>query len=993
MAHGTLAPLLRYLRGVAGADGPLTDGQLIARYADHDDEAAFAALVRRHARLVLAACRQVLSDDADIEDAFQATFLVLVRRAKLVRWRASIGSWLFGVAHRVAVRARADARRRRRHEGAAREPSPTAADPPDLSWREACAMLHDELDRLPDKFRLPLLLCYLDGKSRDEAARELGWTAGSVKGRLERGRAVLRDRLLRRGVTLTAGLFAALGDSSRAGTVPARLVDTTLSLGTGTPAAAGAAGVLADGVLRTMGLLKLKLACAVALLGVLGIGLGARGPWASANDPAPRRPAAERPADPAKGGDDDGNVLVYGGRVLDPDGKPFAGAKVYLTYFVFGGSRYVERATSGPDGGFRFTVARGDFETSGSAEPWTHAYVVATAAGFGPVSASPRSPNQPTDLTLRLAPDLPVKGRVVDLEGRPVPGVHVVVDQISYLQGEGGRHIPFDAPKDQVRMGGDIINTNSIVPDAVTDRDGRFEITGLGRDRRIDVVIEGPTIERRSAVIVTRMQPTRQVPGSGSVDRQRGRPTRMQYGAEFTHVIGPCKPIAGVVRDKATGQPVAGIHVLKPHDRSDEAFAFATTDKHGRYRLVGLPRAESHELHFDPGPGRPYFQTTARVAANAPGVEPVVFDIALKRTPVVRGRLTEVATDRPVAAVVEYRPLADNPHLRTRPEWAASNGMQTRAQVRADRDSRYVVPALPGRGVVFVSKERGYRPVRVEPATLYKSILDPTDPVLLNCKPQPVSLGQSSAYGVVDLGADAKEGVCNLTLDAGRTVEVYALAPDGAPLRDVQWHGQYPAASGRVDGPASLEQGIDTVKELADGEGRRLFLWTADRRLAGHRTLQGTETGRVPVVLRLTATLTGRVVDEEAKPLEGVVVQILYEDADGRACVLVPPGVRIQTGAEGKRDQPVYGQFSVRPAGGQYSDADGRFRLAGLFAELPCVVRALVTRPDDRPGATTRILVGTKVIARQTFRPGVTTDLGTVRIDWGAAAAPAPPSK
>src|SRR5262245_29671143 len=156
--------------------------QLLERYLAERDPAAFTALMRRHSRLVLSACRRVLSDEADIEDAFQATFLVLVHKASSVRWQASIGCWLYSVAHRVAVQARGGTARRRRHEGRASTRRPEAAEPADPSWRDACAVLHEELNRLPDRFRLPLLLCYLEGKSREEAASELGCSAGSVKG-------------------------------------------------------------------------------------------------------------------------------------------------------------------------------------------------------------------------------------------------------------------------------------------------------------------------------------------------------------------------------------------------------------------------------------------------------------------------------------------------------------------------------------------------------------------------------------------------------------------------------------------------------------------------------------------------------------------------------------------------------------------------------------------------------------------------------------------
>src|SRR5205823_3533010 len=133
--------------------------ELLARYLADRDEAAFAELARRHERAVVAACRQVLSDPADIADAFQATFLVLLKKARAVEWRTSFGSWLYAVAHRVAVHARKAARKRLVKEARSAIKIESAAGLPDLSWREAVAVLHEELDRLPDRYRLPLLLC------------------------------------------------------------------------------------------------------------------------------------------------------------------------------------------------------------------------------------------------------------------------------------------------------------------------------------------------------------------------------------------------------------------------------------------------------------------------------------------------------------------------------------------------------------------------------------------------------------------------------------------------------------------------------------------------------------------------------------------------------------------------------------------------------------------------------------------------------------------
>jgi RNA polymerase sigma factor (sigma-70 family) len=185
----------------------LSEWQLLERYLEQRDEVAFEALVSRHGPMVLGVCRRMLGDSADVDDAFQATFLVLVRRARQLGPRDAIGPWLYGVAARVALRARCQAAHHRRHELIALEfPAVAALDrrvDPDMG-----EVLDQELSRLPSKYRSPLVLCYLEGRTHEEAARDLNWPVGTVKGRLARARDLLRSRLTRRGLAPTAGALA-----------------------------------------------------------------------------------------------------------------------------------------------------------------------------------------------------------------------------------------------------------------------------------------------------------------------------------------------------------------------------------------------------------------------------------------------------------------------------------------------------------------------------------------------------------------------------------------------------------------------------------------------------------------------------------------------------------------------------------------------------------------------------------------------------------------
>jgi RNA polymerase sigma-70 factor (ECF subfamily) len=205
--------LFRHLRGLAAA-GPLSqhpDRQLLERFTTGGDEAAFETLLRRHGPMVLGVCRRVLHDPHDADDAFQATFLVLTRKAASISKRDSVGGWLYQVAYNMALKAKASATARQRHERRAGDRSPV--DPlTELTGRELVAVLDEVLQQLPERYRAPLVLCYLEGKTRDEAAQQLGWTMGTLKRRLQQARTSLRRQLQHRGLAMPAALLAAQGD-------------------------------------------------------------------------------------------------------------------------------------------------------------------------------------------------------------------------------------------------------------------------------------------------------------------------------------------------------------------------------------------------------------------------------------------------------------------------------------------------------------------------------------------------------------------------------------------------------------------------------------------------------------------------------------------------------------------------------------------------------------------------------------------------------------
>jgi RNA polymerase sigma factor (sigma-70 family) len=210
MGRAPASVLLRHLHTLtaARAAGEASDRDLLRRFAVCRDEGAFVALVRRHGPMVFQVGRRTLANCQDAEDVFQATFLVLAAKAGARTWQESVGNWLYGVARHLALKARTAAARRAARE--VRATVPPSTDPlAEITGRELRSALDDELARLPEKYRAPLVLCYLEGATRDEAARQLGWPLGTLKSRVERGRELLRARLTRRGLTLGVALSAA----------------------------------------------------------------------------------------------------------------------------------------------------------------------------------------------------------------------------------------------------------------------------------------------------------------------------------------------------------------------------------------------------------------------------------------------------------------------------------------------------------------------------------------------------------------------------------------------------------------------------------------------------------------------------------------------------------------------------------------------------------------------------------------------------------------
>jgi RNA polymerase sigma factor (sigma-70 family) len=421
MASGELNKVIQYLHDVRREEqsGVLTDGDLLSRFLQHRDEAAFEALVRRHGPLVYGVCRRVLHQEQDAEDAFQATFLVLVRKAPTLRSPGTVANWLYGVANRTALELRRSGTRRRAKEANVMPRTEPVPDP-SADWRE---WLDEELARLPDKYRAVVVLCELEGKTRREAARELGCAEGTVASRLARGRTLLADRLLRRGVSLSAAaLAAALARESAKAGVPNGLVSATIRAAGRVLAGQAVATVVStrvasvtEGVLKTMFLTRLKIATTVLLVVTAGLGTAGLLYQLRAAEPAAQAPGARDP-DGAKPGDD---AFAVTGKVVDERGTPAAGVRVRLVAV----GRQGGSTTTDAEGIFRFTLS--------DRRGYERLLIADDAGGLRQGLAHFDKTENARGLRITLEPARSVTVRVVDGAGQPVGGARLALFEAS----------------------------------------------------------------------------------------------------------------------------------------------------------------------------------------------------------------------------------------------------------------------------------------------------------------------------------------------------------------------------------------------------------------------------------------------------------------------------------------------------------------------------------------------------------------------------------
>ncbi len=990
MSENALAASLRHLRSqMAGQRrNEESDEQLLDAFLIRRDEDAFAVLVRRHGPMVLHVCCRVLGQQQDAEDAFQAVFVLLARNAAGLRKKTALAGFLHGAAYRIALTAKRSAARRRKHEGSLRaltQPR-SPVDPTDeLSWREVRTLLDEEIARLPEKYRSVFVLYHLENLSREETGRRLGLPDATVAKRLAEARKRLGRRLARRGVELTAILAASTLAAQSASALSAGLMTTTIQAALATAAGDSLAGIASASVAElvkdgaaALSSGKFKWAMLLLALCLLG-GSGAWVGFRSEAVPSETPPANEKakltvPAQPAakdKGKD----AVAYAGCVLGPDGKPIAGARVYFQFATLQEEPIPVRATTDAQGRFAFTLTRKDIPLSADArqaDPRKMGHVIVKAEGFTFAWQYVALMQTPQDSKLHVAADdTPLTGRIIDLQGRPLPGLRV--SAWSAATPEKGDLTPFikaiqareafltalvhHAP---IRLNNPLNGhlRVSLLPTTTTDADGRFRLHGFAKERLVELRIEGPAIETRNLFVMNR-------PASSdggkllSVPRIKQLPMfgpSEQVGVlanGFDYPAPPGLTVNGTVQDAETKRPIpraiVEIYMLAGSNLGQDTRYHTVADEQGRYRFTGLRRGPGNRIRIRPPADQPYIPVVKDVplpiAKGVPGVMSIAearVDVALDRGVWVDVTATDKHTGRPVLGDVTYFVLPEKvPPKGFFPAPSqfrgAYNGFKP---IRNDGTFRFV--AAPRRAILAFRTYGDKYPIAREAATIRL--------------PGGDSPANYHAFAEINpkLGDDPVK--VKFILSAGRIVKGKLVDPEGRPLT-----GGALASGLRSDShlePEGLEAADFTVLDL---HRPRLLCFVNAKKLAGSAVVRGDEKGPITVKMQPWATVSGRLLDADGKPIANADLRFTQ-------IPVREPGqpMSLDTGLH------VVQHFAGQPSLDPRTDEQGRFRVERLVPGLKYNLA--------------RIELGAQiqweglVFANLVLKPGESKDLGDVRL-------------
>ncbi|MGD9855903.1 MAG: M56 family metallopeptidase, partial [Planctomycetaceae bacterium] len=685
-------------------------------------------------------------------------------------------------------------------------------------------------------------------------------------------------------------------------------------------------------------------------------------PSATGNAAKPEA-VAESPADEL--------TFHYRGRVLNPEGQPVAGARLYFVYWVHGTqpNQNVEPlSVTDADGWFDFTATRADIG-AGADSYYAGSFsfpLVAIAEGYGFAEQSSLVFETTGQAVERLSPqarqwydqqfkdaepvlrlvndDVPVRGRVVNTEGQPVAGARVTADNFWYND-EGTldaweaaakedkadfyslrQHTPHTTNGPQMQ---------SVIPDVTTGADGRFTLRGIGRERVAQLLISGPGIETNQVKTRTRDGETIEVPNSWDRDRDPDN-QEIYHSAEFTHVAAPSVPVVGQVTDADTGEPIEGVDVSAGQQQTfigtGKRWIHADTDKDGRYRLEGLPLENEEYLYVLP-PFETAYLPVGRSVTTHLGDTAVERDFQLKQGIIVRGRAVDDRTGQPLVGPINYFVDAANPSLEDYPQETLRRVGHER---RSDADGNFTIPVLPGRGVLTFTPDNHGSYRRGLGASTLTMKAEKAGGEFYRTHPSFLTPSSHRVLQEINPTVDSEPLQITLAPTSGETLTGRVLGPDGEIITD-----------GRiiVDDDALQPTYYDPRQRKFHIEGyypdqpREIYGFHIERNLAGHLRVEGDPPQNLTITLKPAASIRGRLVDDAGAPLSGVQLS-----GDG-----IP------------RDR--YGYTDLRFV----TDDDGRFHIRGLIPGRKYTIEA---RGDRLYG---RILIDESVDTPETKDVGNVT--------------------
>jgi RNA polymerase sigma factor (sigma-70 family) len=948
-----------------GSVAGLSDRQLLDRFTAQRDTAgqtAFAAIVRRHGPMVLGVCTELLGDRHLAEDAFQAVFLVLAQKARSIRDADLLGNWLYGVAVRTARHAKVQIALCRKNEEAVsvvNATSSVAVPSAEQSFlaREQAEALHKEIERLPRAFRLPVVLCYLEGLTVHEAARRLRCSHGTVRSRMARAREKLRRGLTRRGVVLPAtGLAAVLSNCSASASVSAHLCESTARAAIGFAAGesvAPLAAALAHEVLRSMVATKLKLtALTLLVVGTVAAGAGytnhllateeepmktAPGGTSQLVAPSNLRRAVPGPSIPHR--------MTVTGRVLDPAGKPASGVPVDLiaaprgpaagTDVQRGAFKLLGQSTADNDGRFRIDAARA------SAARLLNVYVLAGAAGtgssFGCTKVHPDVEQAAIEMHLR--PEQVIRGRLVDLSGQPAAGVEVCfsrVQSVSPLAGGGnfdgldlGVGYVWPVPPREARAWPKTVKS---------DAQGRFTLAGVGRGLSVTLFVNDPRFAQQRFDFQ-------------SADRDETK--------EVTLALHPATIIEGRALAADTGRPIADAVISVRASFGLGGGMFTTkfrADDEGRFKISPYS-GDYFRMRVFPPDGQPFLAREHEFAWTKGSVKKEL-DLTLPRGALIEGKVTEEGTGSPVeGASIQFVPV--------KPPEGIIHGFE--AIVLSNADGSFKVAVPPGKGHLMITGPTlDYIPQEIGGGKLYGS----------------GTPGGWRFYAHDVIAYEFKNGEASqrisATLNPGKTVKGRVTGPAGEPVDDAEilsrqqldpinltWlnHHFIKAHHGRFE-----LHGFDPKKASP------VYFLDSDHQWGAAVELSGNQADEeVTVRLQPCGQAKARFVGPDGKPVVKLDLGVYIK-------LLMTPGPTqsgfVESGTQLAADEAYLPNIDPKHYAqprGAVTDADGKVTLVGLIPGAPYrIVDWSTVNVQDK---------GVQLRKDFTVKPGETVDVGDILIE------------